>query len=596
MKITKITLLLLLCIALNGHGQNNVGINDDNSSPNASAMLDVYSSSKGLLIPRIALTSTSTAAPISSPETSLLIYNTATTGDVNPGYYYWASEWVRLVASADPSISLNVVSKSANSTLLKTETMVLASGDITLTLPTITSADDGLEIAIKNVGTYTDLVIVKPESGKKIDASDSSMHTRWRGKTYLAQGSNWIEKEKQVCTDNVLEVGAQGSFTTISEAIAFLNEHISGPSVVQIGPGEHSITSTQTINFAYPVSFQGVTFGGTTITCPDDGSTAFDVQTECYFKMMNYYAGTNPGICINLSGAVTYYEIKDGYFVGFTKAVILSNSVDLWLFEVDFEDCTVAGVEVNAGSINDAVFKISECDFINCAIGLNLISGGPGSEVSILNATFYNQNSGQTGISYVPTTGNNNFQFSTMIIQNNSFNNIGNFSLGFDFSRADGRDAEAFIENNAGVVTKRPHVKVNVVDNTLTTTINSAGTWYKANYINTVTHATKWTVANNKITYQSLNVRDLLIFISGNIRCSSQNKTVKISIVKNGDSSIRYGETTLRITTANQSFQYSTNAFIENVHKDDYFEIFMTSSSNSDVLTIDDLNWCTDTH
>ena len=50
------TLALFLFLAFTGFGQNNVGINDDNSSPKASAVLDVYSSTKGLLIPRIALT------------------------------------------------------------------------------------------------------------------------------------------------------------------------------------------------------------------------------------------------------------------------------------------------------------------------------------------------------------------------------------------------------------------------------------------------------------------------------------------------------------------------------------------------------------
>src|SRR5690606_7138919 len=57
---------------------------------------------KGLLIPRVALTNTSLASPITSPATSLLVYNTATTGDVTPGYYYWnGSKWMRLLSIND---------------------------------------------------------------------------------------------------------------------------------------------------------------------------------------------------------------------------------------------------------------------------------------------------------------------------------------------------------------------------------------------------------------------------------------------------------------------------------------------------------------
>jgi hypothetical protein len=82
----------------------NVGINATGASPNTSAMLDIASSNKGLLIPRVALSSSNVATPITSPEQSLLVYNTATAGtapdDVVPGYYYWnGTSWVRLLTS-----------------------------------------------------------------------------------------------------------------------------------------------------------------------------------------------------------------------------------------------------------------------------------------------------------------------------------------------------------------------------------------------------------------------------------------------------------------------------------------------------------------
>lgn len=71
------------------------------TGPNASSVLDITSTSKGLLIPRIALTSATDAVTIASPATSLLIYNTASAGtspnDVAPGYYYWdGARWLRI--------------------------------------------------------------------------------------------------------------------------------------------------------------------------------------------------------------------------------------------------------------------------------------------------------------------------------------------------------------------------------------------------------------------------------------------------------------------------------------------------------------------
>lgn len=81
------TAVLFSAFAHYGFSQN-VGINTTGANPNASAMLDIESSNKGLLIPRIALTSTSDATTIPSPATSLLVYNTTTTGGMTEGFYY----------------------------------------------------------------------------------------------------------------------------------------------------------------------------------------------------------------------------------------------------------------------------------------------------------------------------------------------------------------------------------------------------------------------------------------------------------------------------------------------------------------------------
>jgi len=62
------------------------------SSPDNSAQLDISSSSKGFLPPRVQLTASNVAGPVSSPAAGLLVYNTATASSgstaVIPGYYY----------------------------------------------------------------------------------------------------------------------------------------------------------------------------------------------------------------------------------------------------------------------------------------------------------------------------------------------------------------------------------------------------------------------------------------------------------------------------------------------------------------------------
>ena len=108
-KMKKITLMAaLLGSAYFANAQ--VGINTD--APKTSAFLDVEATDKGILIPRVALTSTDEFTPIIGEQVeSLLVYNTATagTGDkaVVPGFYYWKAEdsgvvahWERVVNQA----------------------------------------------------------------------------------------------------------------------------------------------------------------------------------------------------------------------------------------------------------------------------------------------------------------------------------------------------------------------------------------------------------------------------------------------------------------------------------------------------------------
>lgn len=87
----------LFLVTFNNAFSQNVGINSSGNAPHASAGLDVNFTDKGLLIPNIALTSSSDITTIPSPATSLLVYNTANVSDVTEGYYYFnGSAWVRL--------------------------------------------------------------------------------------------------------------------------------------------------------------------------------------------------------------------------------------------------------------------------------------------------------------------------------------------------------------------------------------------------------------------------------------------------------------------------------------------------------------------
>ncbi|MDX9906832.1 MAG: hypothetical protein RBS55_09625 [Bacteroidales bacterium] len=111
MKTLTLIFALWFCLAGTYLNAQNVGINPDGNLPHSSAGLDVNFPDKGLLIPRVNLMNTASAAPVTDPAISLLIYNTATTGDVTPGYYFWSgSTWKRLSDYLDELASESPVS------------------------------------------------------------------------------------------------------------------------------------------------------------------------------------------------------------------------------------------------------------------------------------------------------------------------------------------------------------------------------------------------------------------------------------------------------------------------------------------------------
>lgn len=101
-------------------GQNNVGIGT--ASPNANAALDIVATDKGVLIPRVALTSTNASSPLSSFVAGMMVYNTATTGDVTPGFYFCnGTKWEKaggagwtLTGNAGTSSGANFIGTSDN--------------------------------------------------------------------------------------------------------------------------------------------------------------------------------------------------------------------------------------------------------------------------------------------------------------------------------------------------------------------------------------------------------------------------------------------------------------------------------------------------
>ena len=82
-------LIIALSLTLTGFAQ--VAVSTDNSAPDASAMLDVKSTTKGVLIPRM---TKAQRIAIGTPATGLMVYQTDAPAGYPAGYYYYnGSVW-----------------------------------------------------------------------------------------------------------------------------------------------------------------------------------------------------------------------------------------------------------------------------------------------------------------------------------------------------------------------------------------------------------------------------------------------------------------------------------------------------------------------
>lgn len=160
-KIHKILFLLLPILHLSGQ----VGIGTAN--PQTYAILDITSSDKGALIPRMALISTNNKSPLSGNiPNGTLVFNTASNGtdafSVFPGMYQWYNgEWVypsTLGASRSKAVKFN---NPATSTTNFNSATIAAPADIDIFNTAVFNDDSAIfervndyQLRIKQTGLF----------------------------------------------------------------------------------------------------------------------------------------------------------------------------------------------------------------------------------------------------------------------------------------------------------------------------------------------------------------------------------------------------------------------------------------------------------
>jgi hypothetical protein len=145
------TSIYIVCMMLFGiYTDAQIGINTN--TPNASSVLDINSSNKGVLFPQydlVVLNSTST--PVANPTDGLIIYNSGGASTFPKGYYVWVrNQWQSIIISGNepqimsllinpgvliPAGSTNNTLNSFTVTSNKITGASLAADNSTITLP-----------------------------------------------------------------------------------------------------------------------------------------------------------------------------------------------------------------------------------------------------------------------------------------------------------------------------------------------------------------------------------------------------------------------------------------------------------------------------
>jgi len=118
-------LLLLVCCLASLKAAAQVKIGDNPTTINPNSILELESTSKGLLLPRLNLVATDNPAPTSAFVQGMFVYNLNTNGTgntaVSPGIYYCdGTKWVRVATTSQQS-AFNILKVEYTATQSQTD-------------------------------------------------------------------------------------------------------------------------------------------------------------------------------------------------------------------------------------------------------------------------------------------------------------------------------------------------------------------------------------------------------------------------------------------------------------------------------------------
>ncbi len=201
----------------------NVGIGTD--TPDTSALLELKSTDKGMLVPRVALVSTIRSTPVTSPADALLIYNTATAGSgqsaVSPGFYYWNASTGRWKGMNSTNTSAENIGFGAWGDC-GTNAVI---GDYNPATASDGAANDNFGNSVSISGNYAIVGASGDDIGANVNQGSSYF--------YFFNGTTWVQQQKVTAPDGLAgnnfgtAVSMSGNYAVVSAPGCTINGNAS---------------------------------------------------------------------------------------------------------------------------------------------------------------------------------------------------------------------------------------------------------------------------------------------------------------------------------------------------------------------------------
>lgn len=307
MKHFFILLLAGICIFSASPVTAQVAINKDGSTPDVSAMLDVKSTQKGLLIPRM---TTKQRTDIGTPATGLMVYDS----DFKSFWYYNGTAWTNLAGSSAGW------SLTGNSGTVDGVNFIGTTDNVPLNFRVDNQPVGKLDLNTSNVFFGYQTGFKNTTGSNNIANGEMALYSNLTGNNNIANGS-----------------GALYNNTTGSENIAngLLALYLNTTGHDNIANGHQALSSNTTGSYniaSGSVALYSNTFGSYNIA---NGDSALYINTTGYFNIANGYNALFSNIIGSFNTVLgTYADVSTGDLsnataIGYDAIVNQKNSIKL---------------------------------------------------------------------------------------------------------------------------------------------------------------------------------------------------------------------------------------------------------------------------